>query len=158
MKINGKKIEGPNEEIVVIPRNSGDIVFKARAVLSFDEFDKLCPLPVPPKTLMKGGGFSENVESPEYKKNLDDWTSRRTHWMILESLKATENLEWETVDASKTDTWENYQTELLSSGFSPMEQARIVQAVTSACGLNQDKIDEATKRFLAGQVAEPVGV
>lgn len=151
MKIHGRKIEGPNEEIVVIPRNGGDIVFRAQAVLNFDEFEKLCPVPQAPKTLMPGGGYSENIEASSYKEAVSEWANQRTHWMILKSLSATEGLEWETVKPEDPKTWENYQQELETSGFSPMEQARIVQAVTSACGLNQDKINEATERFLAGQ-------
>jgi len=49
MKLLGKKITGPNETIIVIPRfNSDNIIFKARAVLEMDEFDEMCPTPEPP--------------------------------------------------------------------------------------------------------------
>jgi hypothetical protein len=71
--------------------------------------------------------------------------------MILKSLSATEGLEWEQVDMSKPETWHNYGDELVSSGFSPAEIFAITEAVMTACGLNQKKIDEATERFLAGQ-------
>lgn len=151
MKINGKKLDGPNIEVVVIPRQSGDLVFRAQAVLDYTDCDKLNPMPQPPKALLPGGRVQENVEDPKYKKAVDDWAVRKFYWMFIKSLEATEGLEWETVDLSKPETWENYKTEMKTAGLSPGEIGRIEMCVTDACGLNQSKIDEATKRFLAGQ-------
>lgn len=151
MKINGRKFDGPNIEVVVIPRQSGEIVFKAQAVLDYTDCDKLNPMPQPPKALLPGGAVRENVEDPNYKKGVDEWATRRFYWMFITSLRATEGLEWETVKMDDPSTWENYRTEMQTAGFTPGEIGRIELCVTDACGLNQDKIDEATKRFLAGQ-------
>ncbi len=71
--------------------------------------------------------------------------------MILESLKATPNLEWESVNPSDPKTWGGYENELVDAGFSIPEISRVIDCVFDANGLNQKKIDEATKRFLAGQ-------
>lgn len=151
MKLNGKKLDGPNIEILVIPRQSGDLVFKAKAVLDYGDCDKLNPIPQPPKALLPGGIVQENVEDPGYLKKIDEWASRKFYWMFLKSLEATKGLEWETIKMEKPETWENYKKEMQDSGFTPQEIARIEMVVTDACGLNQAKIDEATKRFLAGQ-------
>ena len=155
MKIAGKKLDGPSIEVVVIPRQSGDLVFRARAVLDYADCDKLNPTPQPPKTLLAGGGVQENVEDPNYQKSVDEWATRKFYWMLLESLKATDDLEWETVEMQNPATWENYKSEMQEAGLSPGEIGRIEMCVTDACGLNQSKIDEATNRFLAGQAQAP---
>lgn len=155
MKLNGKKLDGPNIEVVVIPRQSGELVFKAQAVLDYDECDKLNPMPKPPKRLMPGGVVQENVNDPKYLKAVDQWATRKFYWMLLESLKATEGLEWETVKMDDPSTWESYKAEMKQAGLTPGEIGRIEMCVSDACGLNQAKIDEATKRFLAGQAQVP---
>ena len=151
MKIHGKKISGPNIEVVVFPRNDGDIVFKAQAVLDYTEFDKLNPMPEAPTIMRRGGVLSKDTTDAKYIAAIDAWSESRTHFMVLKSLEATPGLEWETVKMPVPDTWNLYQQELNDSGFSPAEMARIVNCVVDACGLNQKKIDEATERFLAGQ-------
>ena len=156
MKLNGKRLSGPNIEFVVIPRQDGDLVFKAKAVLDYEDCDKLNPMPQPPKALIPGGLVQENVEDPKYLEAVNDWATRKFHWMFLKALEETENLEWETVDLSKPETWINYKKEMHEAGLSPSEIARVEICVSDACGLNQAKIDEATKRFLAGQAQAPV--
>ena len=151
MKINGKKLDGPNVEVIVIPRQSGDLVFKARALLSFDEHDKINPQPEPSTILRPGGIKSKDVEDPKYITKLDEWATQKYQWVFLKSLEATPGLEWETIDMANPLTWKNYTKEMAEGGLSPSEIVRIEICVTDACGLNQQKIDEATKRFLAGQ-------
>ena len=155
MKIHGKKLDGPSIEVVVIPRQSGDLVFKAKAVLDYEECEKLNPMPQAPKRLMPGGAVQENTEDPRYKKAMTDWANRKFYWMLLIALQATEGLEFETVEMDDPSTWENYKQEMRDAGISPGELARIEICVSDACGLNQAKIDEATKRFLAGQAQVP---
>ena len=155
MRLNGKKIEGPNSCIIVIPRQSGDLVFKAQAVLDFDDFKTIYPEPTPPEILYPGGEKGKDLENPNYIASITEWAGRKTSWMVMKSLEATVGLEWETIDFSKPETWDNYKTELQSAGFSPIEIMRIINCVMDANGLNQDRIDEAMKRFLAGQGQEP---
>lgn len=153
MKIHGKKVSGAYEEVVVLPRTEGNLVFKAKAISDYSAFDKLCPEPKGEIRRYPDGRVVENVESPEYRKKMRDWAQLRTHWMILNSLKATPGLEWESVVMSKPDTWEKYGDEMTSAGLSPAEQGRIVHCVSIANGLDQSKIDEATESFLADQAA-----
>lgn len=153
MKLNGKKISGPNVEIIVIPRKDEDIVFKAQAVLSFDDFKKLCPQPMPPQMIKRGEGLVYDTENPQYKDALSLWQQMRMDWIIITSLRATPELEWEKVDFSNCDTWKLYSEELKDSGFGEYEVNRIVAGVMTANCLNETKIEEARKRFLAGPEA-----
>ena len=149
MKIHGKTLDGPNVEVLVIPRQSGDVVFRARAVLDYEPFEKLCPVPSPPQVMIPGGTTSTNVEDPGYIQKLNTWAGHKTDWMVIKSLEATDGLEWENVDPAKMDTWGNYRNELVAAGFTPGEISRVVQLIVNANGLSQEKIDEATERFLA---------
>jgi len=151
MKIHGRKLSGPAVEVVVIPRQDGDLVFKAQAVLDYEAHDKLNPQPVPPIIVRPGGVQSQDMEDKDYNEKLDKWAVQKFYWMFLKSLEATPGLEWEIVDLSDPETWDKYQEEMKEGGLSPAEIQRIEACVSNACGLNQAKIDEATNRFLAGQ-------
>jgi hypothetical protein len=153
MKIHGKKVQSSYEEVVVIPRNDENLVFKARAISDYSPFEKMCPEPQGVIKMLPGGRQIQDIASPEYLKKQREWAEHRTHWMILESLKATPGLEWETVKPSDPTTWKNYGDEMTSAGLSPAEQGRIVHCVSIANGLDQSKIDEATESFLASQAA-----
>lgn len=151
MKIRGKKPEGRNVEVVVIPRPEEDIVFFCEAIENYDEFDELCPQPVAPEVLYPGGLRKKNPESPEYLKELNEWGTQRTHWTILKSISNTPDIEWETVDLEKPSTWKNYQTELKESHFTDIEMYRIIQGVMRANSLDEEMLKEAKKNFLQGQ-------
>lgn len=152
MKINGRKIEGPNVEIIVLPRGDGeDIVFKAQAVLDFEPFRQLCPAPTPPTMIQRGVGRVADVENKVYKKQVEDHNQRRTDWIIITSLRATEGLEWEKVQYNDPTTWHLYKDELKESGFGELEINRIFNGILTANSLNEDKMEEARKRFLLGQ-------
>ena len=151
MKIHGKTYDEPRVETVVIPRNGGDIIFKAKAILDYEPFEALCPGPMAPMVMRKGGEQFRDVEDAKFKTKVNEWAHNRTNWMIIESLKATDGLEWETVDPKNPTTWDNYIVELTKANFSNAEINRIVECVIDANGLNQKRIDEATERFLAGQ-------
>jgi hypothetical protein len=154
MKISGATIPKPQVEVVVFTRGEQRIVFKAAPVTDFTDFEKLCPMPAPPIMLKKGGIKVQDVEDKDYKAAVERWATLRTDWMMLKSLQATDNLQWDTVDMSNCDTWSNYRTEL-ETCLSQIEMGAIVRIVVDACGLNQKKIDDATKDFLAGQVETP---
>src|ERR1044072_4885912 len=96
MKINGEKVEGCNVEYIVLPRPDKNIVFIAKAILDMSEFDRLCPKPKPPTARYPDGSRREDVTDKRYVNLLNDWGSRYTAYLILKSLEATENLEWET--------------------------------------------------------------
>ena len=149
MKIKGKKIEGANEALIVIPRGSGDdIILKAKAVLDMDTFEKMCPPPEPPKKMLPGGKKVSNPKSKGYLKEVQSYGEKRLIYMVLMSLQATEDLEWETVDMSDHTTWNNLRKELRDSGFSDVEVSRIIGECINVNALNDEKIEEARERFL----------
>ena len=153
MRIKGRKIEGPMVELIIIPRGEGqeDVIFKAQAILDMSEFYKMCPEPRAPKGMRKGGIPFENVADPYYKLSLSELYKQRLAYMVLKSLEATPDLAWDQVKMSNPNTWRLYEKELRDSGFSDIEVGRIVNGVMSANCLNDDKMEEARKRFLAAQ-------
>lgn len=154
MKVNGKNIEVPANEVIVIPRDTGNIVFTAAPVSNQSDFDKLCPRPNPKSVMKPGGVTSLDIEDPKFKKALDEWAIKKAHWMILKSLEATEGLEWDKVKMSDPDTYYLYIEELEESGLTDLEAAKVIGIVQTAVGIDQTKIDEATKSFLATQGAQ----
>lgn len=149
MKIQGKKIEGANEVVIVIPRgSSSDIILKARAILDITPFEEICPPPEPPKKMLPGGREVKNLKDPNFLKQLDAYSIKRLSWIVLTSLEATEGLEWEKVDLSDPTTWNNFQEEMKEAGFSNVEVNRIVEECIEVNALNEDKIQEARERFL----------
>lgn len=155
MKINGEVLDTNYEEILVIPKFGKDLVFKARAVLDFSEFDQLCPEPVPMYKVDKKTGEQEiDYKHKEYSKSLAMYNQKHFAYLFIKSLSATDDLEWDTVEIARPDTWVNYQTELLSSGFSQLEINKLIQLVLNANSINEERIDKATKSFLAGREKE----
>ena len=155
MKIGGNKVTGPIPEKIIIPRGTENIVFTAVAVLDYNEFDKLCPVPEAPKLTLRGGAVKEDKEDKKYQDRMLEYATRRVAWMILTSLRATEGLEWETVDYNNPDTWEKYSTEL-SESFSQMEINLIIQGVMVANAMSDERLNEARTRFFQGQDQQPV--
>lgn len=154
MKIAGKKIEGRNVEVIILPRPLGEnIVFMAEAVLSMDRFNTLITEPQPPQRIMAGGAKVANINDAGYKAQLLDYQAKRLAFLILESLKATKDLEWETVTADDPNTWTNWSKELADSGFSAIEVGRIQTGVFSANCLNEALIESARDSFLRGMAA-----
>jgi hypothetical protein len=156
MKLKGKKIQGANYEYIVIPRADGDLVFKAEAILDMEPFEQLCPMPKPGKVMLPGGETKEDFNGADYKKAIADRAEKRYSYIIIKSLQASTDLEWETVDFNNPETWGNWITELKESGFTTNEINLIQFGVATANNLSQDKIDEARNRFLASLAAAQV--
>lgn len=148
MKIGGKAINRPQNEVTVIPRSDGDIVFEAQAVLDFAEFDKICPEPKPPIKTFPGGRQETDGTDLGYLKKQSVWAEHRSNWIIIESLRATPGLEWETVDYTKPETWGNFRSEL-EKVFTAGELNAIISCVMKANSLDEARFDEARKTFLA---------
>ena len=107
MKIAGRKIEGPNVEVLVLPRGDGEpLVFKAQAVLDYEPFDQICPRPRPPVIVKRGGVREVNPEDPNFKAAIQSWGRKRVAWIVLTSLRGgMPELEWEKVDYGNSNTW-----------------------------------------------------
>lgn len=155
MKLHGETFTGPNEAIVVIPRNGKDILFKARAVLDYARFEALCPRPEPKKVKLASGEMKVLWDDTNYAAAFDRWGTLKTSYIIIESLKATPGLEWEGIQDDNPETWNDYKKELDAAFFTDREIQKIVGAVWEANGIDESKLEEARKRFLASQAEEP---
>lgn len=149
MKLNGRKISGPNIEYIVIPRPDGNLVFKAQAVLSMKHFNELVPVPKPGMATFPGGVQKPNPDDQFYKAEVKNYNDKRYYFTIIESLRATDTLEWETVKYTEPDTWLNVETELSESGFSEQEIQYIIMGCMAANALSESKLEQARKDFLA---------
>lgn len=154
MKIHGKSLREPTTLSLYLPRGDEEVIeIKAKAVLSYDEFHKLLPIPVPPIQIARGKGKQPNFQDPGYLAELENYGKRKSTWMILQSLTATPGLTWEQIDLSAPHTWDLFEKELTDSGFSDIERQRILTLVMDANCLNESKLEEARERFLSGQVS-----
>lgn len=152
MKLKGKKIEGPPPEMIVFNRGDEDLVFKAKAVLDYKEFNKLCPEPKPPVNFKAGDDKGvEDEEDPDYKIAISKHGRLRYLWMMIESLSATEDLEWEKLNPKDPSTWELLTEEFENSGLTQFELVHLQMIVQKANVMNEEHLEEAKKRFLAKQ-------
>src|SRR5262245_7308950 len=107
MKIHGKSYDGPSEVVIVMPHGDEDIIFKAKAVLNFEDFDKIVPIPKPPEIIKRGQGVISNFNDPGYKAAIVARGEQKLSWIMFQSLSATEGLEWDNVDPDNPSTWIN---------------------------------------------------
>lgn len=153
MKMKGHSFDAPNRELCILPRSGGDVVFYADAVLDWDEFDRVYPVPKPPSVIKPGGITEVDYENPAYVAKLMKRNELRMAWLVLKSLENTPDLEWETIDMQKPNTWMNFQKELKDAFFSTAEIARIQTAVLEANSISESRIQEARENFARGQRA-----
>ncbi len=151
MKIAGHELGKPNEEICVLPRQSGDIIFVAKAVLSFDDFDSIYPPPKPPQVVKPGGVRVEDPSDKDYISLIGKRATARLAWMMLKSLEDTPGLKWDTVVMTEPKTYLNFEKELHDAAFSVAEITAIQRAVINANSINEERMIEARENFLRGQ-------
>ena len=152
MKIAGQEIKEVMEEVLVLPRLSGDIVFRARGLESWDDFNKMCPEPKCPMKLVKGRKVHD-VDDPNWKSDMESYSERKLAYLAIKSLEPTE-IEWDTVDLDKPSTWPKWQEDLKNAKFNDVERQRILQLVLEANCLSEAKLSKARELFLSGLVAE----
>lgn len=148
MKIDGQVI-GPSIHTIPIIREGRTIIIQAKAVLSYADFHKLCPPPVPPMKMIRGGKKVPDVEDKEYLNQVHNYSRNKTNYMFVTSLLATPKLEFEKVKLIDCSTWHLLDEELQDAGFSEMEITAIINGVLDANGLNEQKIEAARESFLA---------
>jgi hypothetical protein len=152
MKLQGKKLLAPKPRTVVIPRDTGNLIFTVQAVLDYKEFDQLVSMPKPPTRTYRDGRIEQVTNEPTFQKKIQDYSEKKVAWLFLKALEATSGLEWETINSQDPDSWLNYTDEMLASGLTLAEQRHLLEAVTQVNGLNDELIEEATKSFLAIQL------
>lgn len=147
MKIAGKEYNSLNEDVLVLPRSQGDIVFRGRAIADFEEFNELCPAPLPP-TILTRKGKEEDHEDEGFKQQKNQYSLRRMAWMVIKTLEPSD-IEWDTIDMEKPSTWGNWVDEM-SKVLSPGEQQRLLNFVLQVNCLDEAKVEQARADFLRG--------
>lgn len=154
MRIQGKVIQGPAVETIVIPRGDDEpLVFKAQAVLDYDEFEKLCPEPKPPMITRPGGVSEADVNDKNYQAAIQARLKRQTNFMFIKSLLATPGLTFDKIDVKRPETWDHFEEELRDAGLSQVERNHIIRGILAANCLDEKKIEEARRRFTLSQEA-----
>lgn len=155
MKIRGKEIKGPNFEYVVIPRGNGeDIVFKCKAVMDIQQYTKMYPVPDAPKVRHKSGELKADQTDVGYQLALTEYYERRYDWLVLKSLEDSE-IEWTQVNIEDPNSWRFWKEEMKDAGFNDAEIDRVIRGMLVANSLDEQRMDEARARFLAGQAVQP---
>lgn len=151
MKLKSFTPSGPNVVDAIIPRGDGqNIHFRCQAVLDYSVFDELCPTPKPPTIVYPGGKTVLDFEDKSYKEKVNLWSTKKIAFIIVNSLSATEGLEWEHVKLGDPETWEKYEEELRALYLTETELKHIVECVLEANSLNEEKLESARNSFLAG--------
>jgi hypothetical protein len=151
MRIGGVEVT-KCEEVLVLPRMNGDLVFKAVAVCSMDKFNDLCPKPEPPMRLKKGGVREPHL-SDDYIKTVESWSQKRYAFICINSLIPSD-ITWDEVDYDKPNTWVKWMEELEAAGLADVELQRVQSLVLDANALNEAKLKAARESFLLGQGQE----
>lgn len=151
MKLAGQTFTVVPEEIVPIVRGDKEYFLILRGGADIQIFESLVPDPKPPRKTLPGNIQVEETNDPKYKEAVATKNQLRLAWMIIKALEATPDLTWETVDLNDPSTWLNYQQELLAAGMTIKEVNRVIDATLAAYLLDDKKVDEAKKRFLASR-------
>ncbi len=154
MKVGGVLIDGPKKVTLVLPRKNGDLVFQFIAVSDDSEFDKLYPAPEAPRTFItaKQQTISDYDDADYIRRSLEHRKARNA-WVFLQSISPS-NIEWDTVNRTDPNTFDNWDTDLRKSGLSINEINRIWAAYLEANIVSDEMLQEARMRFLASQVPE----
>ncbi len=142
----------PCEEILVLPRGDDQIVFRATGLKDMEDFEKLCPVPEPPKKLTKEGAIADTKDKG-YQDALNGYLRRRMAYMLINSLQPSD-IEWDTVQVENPSTWLNWEDDLKNAGLSKVECSRVMSLVMAANSLDEAKLEKARLSFQRGTRAE----
>ncbi len=155
MKLKGKKISAPSPVHLTLFREDGNVVLTAQAVLNYKEFDKLCPAPKPPLEMKPNGEQKKVFDDPDYKIRMGEYANKRINYLIIKSLSATTDLEWETISLDDPATWDNLEKEL-EDVFTEGEREKIYTLVNEANNPTEKRRKEAVDHFALSQVLDQV--
>ncbi len=151
MKIRGQSFDKPKPVSVILSHGDDNILILCGSVVDYDLFHDMVPAPIAPKVLKPGGKSEINIKDEKFLEKVHEHSKIRTYWLVKESLKSTPDLEWETVDDEKPDSWGNLETEMCAA-FGEVGMAKVIQGVLRANGLNDGLMGEARDSFLASQL------
>jgi hypothetical protein len=148
MRIGGMEVKGLNEVMLVLSRTQGDVLITARAIPSYEEFEKLVPDPKMPVIITRDGTKNDDL-NVDYLAAVARREQLRIAYIYIKSLEPSQ-IEWDTVKLDTPSTWMNFRKDFENAGLSPVEINRIWGAVSEANCLSEDKLEAARARFLLG--------
>lgn len=152
MKYKGQQLGiSPRSDVVVFPRDEGDVIFTLIPVLDYSEFNNICPQPRPGQILYPGGRKGSNTDDPSYQKSLTDWTIKHHDWVILKTLAASPDISWDSIKMDDPSTYHNYRKELSDAGFTNAEVNHLVDKCVKINTLDEELMTKARTRFLASK-------
>lgn len=154
MKYKGQHIVSrPKREILAFFQGESKepIGFVLEAVVDYKEYEERFPTPKPRPMLKAGGERTFDYDNPDFKQSWSQWHTDRINWLILKTLSATPELEWETVDPSDPKTWPNFQNELKEAGFNPAEIEHLKARAITINNIDESMMKQARDRFLVSQ-------
>lgn len=153
MRIGNQPILAPKITHFVVPMGDGQqLVLKLAPVHDFTEFNKLCPEPTGTPRIYSGGRKEFVVSEEAQQAHLE----QRLAYMVITSLKATEDLTWDTIALSDPATWTKWREEMKAAGLTDVYMNYLVKKIIDVSGMNPELIEKATEAFLAGQAADKV--
>lgn len=149
--MNGVTVERMKPITVVINRGKGEepLVAVCKPIISYEAFNKIFPLPLPPEVMLKGGTRELNTKDPEYLARITEYSEAKVFYLFLESVRGS--IEWDTVKDADPTTWKNCEQEMKESGLSAKEIEMVFDGVFEANAMNEEKMEQARKSFLAGR-------
>lgn len=154
MKVNGvdaKKVTAWEPDPLVLDRGRDEhgekvfLVFRARGVKTYDEFEALCPEPKNTQGYMTREGWQIDPEAPVYVDEMKRWRQQRWAYTIIKTLEPS-NIEWEKVKIAAPKTWHHFKEELRLI-LSDNELGRLYGLIHEANVLNQEKLEENKQSF-----------
>lgn len=151
MKVGGVQVTPPPEGLLVLEREEGNLVFRARPIPmdAWDQFNKICPEPPVPMVLVKGEKKA-NTTDETYQSQLRKLHTKRMAYLCLKSLEPS-NIEWDNVVMDDPDTWEKFEDDLRSAGMTEIEIDKVIKLCVGANTLDEEKLKRARESFLRGQ-------
>lgn len=120
--------------------------FLAVPVWNREEFNRLCPEPMPPVRGYKpDGSKTYDIEGKEYKDDLKLHGLRWWGYLILKSLEPS-NIQWDTVSLDNPETWDKVEAEL-DMHLAHYEFNKLTDLVEEANALSAAKLEENRKTF-----------
>lgn len=150
MLFKGIALNKPKPELVCLPHEDspdGVVPFTVNAITDPTPFMERYPKPKPTKEIFTKGTKIFDENDPKYLSALAEYWSAMEDWVILEAIKDTPDLVFQTVNMDDITTLGNWKKEMVSSGFSLTHINHLQNLCMRKACLSSAMIEEATENF-----------
>lgn len=150
MRIGNRTSAKPQNGSFFVNRGDDSFELLIEPVLDFSEFDKVCPEPPIPTKTSRTGEITIDTRGKAMQRTIK-YGRLKAQYMIIKGLLINEGFEWETVDLSNPETYQNYEKELLEFGLTPGEITLLSIEVNRVNGNDAKFNEQARSAFLASK-------